>query len=303
MEILEGFKDVEIVYCKSCKKIFYRHKCIPVKEFKKAFNKYIKSFVRFNVEPEEFHADASVLDKLDESSKEGEVAIRVVSGYYDEEAVIPVLFRKIECAVCSRLKGGYYEGILQLRNEKSEMFGECKSEIEQSVHLREQVSITNKKKVKGGVDYYITDKKYLRSLSSNLHQKYGGELKISPHLHTTDRQSSKHVYRLNVLLRLPEFNVDDIIKSNGYYYKIASFSSDKVYGNNLEDGKSKPINMKDAERVAQRSDFKEVVVTKRKPHVEILHPVSYESVPVENNPEIKGRKVRIIILDDRVFAV
>ncbi len=303
MEIIEGHKDVEIEYCKNCKKIYYREKIIPLSEFKKAFTKYIKNHIKFNVKPDKFYVDDLVIDNLNKLPKSMEIAVRAEAGQKEEEGFIPIVFKPTECPVCSRLKGGYYEGILQLRNKENEGFEDCIKEIERNTQAKELVAVTNKINVKGGVDFYISDKKYIRSLANTLHQKYGGELKLSPHLHTSDRQSSKQVYRINALLRLPGFNIDDIIKYKGEYYKIVSFKSDKINAKSITSEKNKPIKMDEASKVAEKKDFKEVIVTKKKPKVEILHPETFESTPIENKKEVMEKKIPIIIINEKIYAV
>ena len=303
MEIFESYKDIEIVYCKSCKRIYYRQKLLPQKEFKKSFDKYIKEHIRFNYEPDEFYVEEGFLESFDTPLKSSELAVMAVYEGFKDEVIVPVKFKAIECPVCSKLKGGYYEGVLQLRNQENDMFEKCREEIEDSISEKDLVAISHKKKVKGGIDFYITDKKVIRGLANSLHKKFGGELKLSPELYSEDRQSSKKIYRLNALLRLPEFNLYDIVEHKGDYYKITSFSSGKITANSLHCCKNKTLVLSECNRVAQKEDIKEAIVTKKKPWVEILHPETFESVKLENEPKIVKDKIDVVIINERVYGV
>jgi len=61
----------------------------------------------------------------------------------------------------------------------------------------------NKKEyVRNGIDFYLTSQRYAQSLGKKLKKTFKGELKISSKLFTVNRQTSKNVYRVNVLFRL-----------------------------------------------------------------------------------------------------
>ncbi|MFW6013619.1 MAG: NMD3-related protein [Candidatus Nanoarchaeia archaeon] len=303
MEIFAEYKDIEIVYCKSCWKFYYRQRLLPLKEFKKVFDKYIKEHIRFCVEPEEFYTEEGFFELFNDPPKSAELAIKAVNGEYSDEVSVPVKFKAIECPVCSRLRGGYYEGVLQLRNTHNDMFEKCHGEIEQTIESKDLVAISNKKKVKGGIDFFITDKKTIKSLANFLHKKYGGELKLSPELYSEDRQSSKKIYRLSALLRLPDFNINDIVSHKGEYYRIVSFSSAKATGISLKACKNKTLELLECTKVAQKEDIKEAIVTKKKPSVEVLHPETFESTKLENEPPTEKDKIDVVIIKEKIYAV
>ena len=93
--------------------------------------------------------------------------------------------------------------------------------------------ITKKEKVRNGIDFYVTSKRYLQNLGKKLQNCFGGELKVSSRLFTRDRQTSKDVYRVNVLFRLPRFKKDDIIELKGNKIKVINIGK-KVFGKNIK---------------------------------------------------------------------
>lgn len=303
--MLLGHKPLEITYCKKCNRYLHQGRYLSKKEFLKSLQNIIEKHIEFGRKPDGLEIST---DFLDEPKKNSE--IEIVAAMHDgkkaveEHAMIPVRMAHVECRECSRLKGGYFEGTLQLRNKDNEAFNTVADLIEDHVYRRKNVAITKKDKVNNGIDFFLTDQKYMVALVKELHKKYGGETNITRKLHSTDRQSSKQVYRVTALLRLPGYNLGDIIRWEGELYKIISFSAERINAQHLLKGGTRPIKIGDAiEIAASRKDYIETLVIKRKPHVEILHPVTFESVQLANSSDASGKKLDIVIIDDMIYAV
>ncbi|HLC64843.1 MAG TPA: NMD3-related protein [Candidatus Nanoarchaeia archaeon] len=126
----------------------------------------------------------------------------------------------------------YFEGILQLRNPSKEIL----DYINKAEDASRKPMISQLKKVKNGFDVYFISNDTLMSFGRTLQQKFGGEMKTSARLHTRSRQTSKELYRVSVLLRLPFYNVGDVIEVKGEMYKVLLMGK-KVFASNLETGK------------------------------------------------------------------
>lgn len=126
----------------------------------------------------------------------------------------------------------YFEGILQLRNPTNELV----RYIEKQVKEKKNVFIVEKEYVVNGIDIYISSNKFIKSLGRKLQKQFGGELKISSRLYSRDRQTSKDLYRLNVLFRLPKYKKGEIVTVKGERIKILSLGK-KVLGKDLVTGK------------------------------------------------------------------
>ena len=128
----------------------------------------------------------------------------------------------------------YFQGILQLRDCKKEILDFVENQIEKAG--REDVYVSKKIKVVGGIDLYLTSKNFLRSLGKKLKNAFNGELKESEKLFSRDRQSGKNIYRLNVLFRLTKFKKGDIVEFKGKKVKIMGIGS-KVQAKEVKTGK------------------------------------------------------------------
>jgi NMD protein affecting ribosome stability and mRNA decay len=126
----------------------------------------------------------------------------------------------------------YYEGILQLRNPSKEVIERIKGLIQK----RKDVYIAKEEKVKGGIDFYISDWKYLIDIGNKLQKRFGGEIKTSRKLWGVNRQTSRKVYRVVVLLRLPIVKIGDIVEFRGKKIKILEFRK-RISAADTETGK------------------------------------------------------------------
>lgn len=134
----------------------------------------------------------------------------------------------------------YFEGILQLRNIGNEVAEFAVNEIKRN----ESANIAKIKKVKNGVDIYISPQKFLRSLGNRLQSRFGGQLTVSTKLHTRNRVTSRDLYRVNMLFRAPGFKKGDIIDYKGDKIKIVAVHK-KVFAKDIRTGKKLNISFKE----------------------------------------------------------
>jgi nonsense-mediated mRNA decay protein 3 len=126
----------------------------------------------------------------------------------------------------------YYEGILQLRNPTKEVIRAVRNMVEGN----DLIFTAKEARVKGGFDLFLSSQKIMQVIAKNLQKRFGGEIKISKKLYGIDRQTSKNIYRVTVLFRLPKFKVGDVVKAGNRLVKITKMGS-KVFGIDTEKGK------------------------------------------------------------------
>lgn len=134
----------------------------------------------------------------------------------------------------------YYEGVLQLRNPNEKVI----EFIRKALSEEKTVFITKETQVTDGIDLYFTSQRFLQCMGRMLKRHFPGELVLSPKIHTKNRQTSKDVYRVNVLFRLSRHNVNDVLSYRGERIKITNLGG-KVYAKSLDSGKKMSINYKD----------------------------------------------------------
>lgn len=184
----------------------------------------------------------------------------------------------------------YFEGIVQLRNCSHNDVKVVRDNILQAT------KINHEKEVRGGHDFYVISKRPLRKLMVELKNK-GCEVKMSKKLHTRDTKANKNIYRVSLLVRMPDVQRGDVVASKGAIIKVVSVSK-KITGLDVKTGKRKTVESYD-----NILEIKEAVVSKTRPYLEIIHPDTFQSVPVENQERVKSKTVKIVEVKNKVFIV
>jgi len=96
-------------------------------------------------------------------------------------------------------KDNYYEAIFQLRPYKKEIYDFIIKQIEKN-----NVLISKEVKLKTGIDFYLTSRKFTTKLGKLLQKTFKGKSTVSKSLYGTNRMTSKLVYRVTVCFRLKE---------------------------------------------------------------------------------------------------
>ncbi len=194
---------------------------------------------------------------------------------------------------------GYYEGIVQLRN--------C---TDDSIRLVRRLAkekmpnmISEEKIVRGGVDFYVKKKSFLRFVASKVQERLGGEVIFSDKIHGIDKLTSKQIFRETVLINLPRLVKKEVVVFDGNVYSVFSVNKTKI---TLEDlsKKNKVIVDYNKEKLEKIDKKHKTQVTKNTPQLEVLHPTTYDSVPVVNQKKLPvGKNVKVIIFEDRLFLI
>ena len=130
----------------------------------------------------------------------------------------------------------YFEGILQIRSEDVELL----NWIHKRIKLDRKAAVAKEKKVTNGVDLYMSDQHYLQNLGKKISIQFPGILKISKRLHTMNKMTSRHVYRVTVYFKPYPFKHGDTLSVQGESLKILSLGN-RVQVKNLQTGEKKFI--------------------------------------------------------------
>lgn len=109
------------------------------------------------------------------------------------ERSIPLEFRKTICEDCSRMSGGYYEGIIQLRGDRMKMAKYASMFIDK---LGKSTFIAKTEEKEEGIDLYVGSSKAVVAMMSEL------KLKTLITKKLVGREQGKRLYRTTFLIRL-----------------------------------------------------------------------------------------------------
>lgn len=140
----------------------------------------------------------------------------------------------------------YFEAILQLRSPSNEIINFVETEI-----IKENIHLAKTLDVKNGVDYYLADNDFAKSLGKKLQQHFGGVLTISATLYS--RRDGRDINRLTILFRALSFKKGDIVNFKGENYEIRS-TGKEIFLQRAKTGEKLRIKYKEMEQLKPARD-------------------------------------------------
>ncbi len=276
-------KPINITYC-SCEKYLKGKKWRPYKNLKQLIADRIRAQLP-GIKPnskdlEDLELDFKGFELPEEPGQRTEN--EVIARYKNEENVAVVVVKLSKCDKCSRQGTDYFEAVLQVRSSDTKILEKGVELLIQKVGALKHkgVFINKVKRTKRGFNLFITDKKHALRLGQWLYEELGGVFKTSPKLYSKDRQTSKKVYRLNILVRLPGFEKGDIILlSNNKVCAVRGLGR-KITLEELDSEKilKKYYSTLNYHVLARHKTY----VSRIRPGLEVINPLDYQSVPVKN---------------------
>jgi len=288
------FKELVFKICE-CDKYFYKNKWVKFKDLDDAIEKLVRANSSLKLDSVKAHlGEFEIKPGI---KKDITVEVKVKENIFD----LPCRIEVTSCPRCSKEGTQYFEGILQLRCSNDEVLSKVQAYVlEDSLKAKNKgVFINNVENVTNGFDMYYSSQKYIQNLGNKLQKHFGGILKVNPKLQTRDNQASKDLYRVNVVLHLPNFVIGDVIKADDKVIKVSGIGK-KITGTNLKTGKKEILNPNDYEVLKKQK----TTVSKKDPNLEVLHPITYQSVSIANpKKDLELDQEVDVVVDEEVFVV
>ena len=232
----------------------------------------------------------------------------------DEDSVI-VRLKNTVCKRCSRQLGSYYESIIQVRTGEKTLDDDLRDEVVRAVTASvETQSRTNRslfiskvQEVPGGVDIYLSSISLGKTLTRELSETYGAEVKESSSLVGVS-SDGQEVYRVTFLLRLPMYHIGDVILHKDRPYKLTAVNKNGGKMIDLYDFRETSIKKFELLNIKVLFKAKEVkeatVVSTSSGEIQVLHPSSYltKDVRIPKDSEI-GETVRVVEYEEDLLFV
>ena len=248
-----------------------------------------------------------------------EVVGEVEGTQIEETQETEVKILKTVCPTCSKLQAGYYEAVIQFRADSRDI---KKEEYEKADEVVERTLIKQSKKdklaycpqiakLKEGYDYYIGSLKTGRKVAEALKDEFGGTIKESPRLISEDKSTGKGLYRIWISVRIPEFELGDIIRYENKLLQVNDIDKNRVTCTDIKDSKKHSIplkHMEEIELVKKQDEIETTTIISKSPKtIQILDPVDYSAVDLEMKEELSdceiGDEIRLIKIDDYIYLV
>ncbi|MCL7413873.1 MAG: NMD3-related protein [ANME-2 cluster archaeon] len=234
----------------------------------------------------------------------------------ESQLVTEVRISKETCDACSRMAGGYYEAVIQIRAERrfpdkdeQQQMLELVGEVVERQYLRgDKLSfITNIQELPEGTDVYLGSNNTARQAVRTAVERFGCRYSESPSL--AGKKDGKDIYRITYSLRLPRLVPGDIIRV-GEDMVLVRRSGKMTTGINLESGlefSEHTDNLKDSHKVSGVEEAgNAVVVSMEQDTVQVMHPSSFKQVTIKKPAHFTGtagEDVRVILIEDRIFIL
>lgn len=220
------------------------------------------------------------------------------------------------CDTCSRISGGYFEGIVQIRADRriptKEELERCK-EIAEDVSARAQEKgdrlafIAKTEELGEGADLYVGSIKLGKQICRAVIDVFGGKFSESPKL--VGQKNGEDLYRITFALRLPEFVRGDIISVDDRIIEVQSCGK-HVSGIDLETGRRFIENFNDlmeVKKLSRREDaVSAVLVADEGKTIQVMDPETYETVTIKR-PEFlsaePGNEIKIVKTAKGIYVV
>ncbi|MCL7414946.1 MAG: NMD3-related protein [ANME-2 cluster archaeon] len=227
-----------------------------------------------------------------------------------------VRISKENCDACSRMAGGYYEAVVQIRaegrfperHEQQQMLELVDEVVERQYQRGDRFAfITNTQELPEGTDVYLGSNSTARQACRMAGEQFGCSYSESPSL--VGKKDGKDIYRITYSLRLPRLVPGDIIKA-GEDAVLVNRSAKMTTGIYLESGlefSQHTDRLKDAHKVADVNEAENaIVVLVEQDTVQVMHPFTFKQVTIKKPAYFKGtggEDVRVILMEDTIFIL
>ena len=169
-----------------------------------------------------------------------------------EKAELEVNFKKETCTVCSRMAGGYFAGIVQIRAAGRFPTDEEIAIAEKIAYssLGEADFVSKEVRLKEGLDIYVSSIECGRRISKRIVKKFGGSSSESQKLY--GRKDGRNVYRVSFSVRLPGLKEGETVAIRDTVISIEHVIEGKgIEGVDIETGEHVFLSKKEVMRAKQ----------------------------------------------------
>lgn len=216
-----------------------------------------------------------------------------------ETTEIDIRMHKDMCPQCSRLQGGYFEAILQVRKNGGHISVEELNEADDIVArqvIEERGNYVSKRiEHPTGVDYYIGDRGSASLAAKTVKQAFNATMDVSSSL--VGRKDGQDVYRDTYIVRIPAYRRGSYVEFDDTVYKVTDLGK-RVRLLNLHNGKRRSVYKEDMENatVIDVAPQGAVVLSESGGEIQVLNPETYETVVLAVPEDIHiGETVNVVI--------
>jgi nonsense-mediated mRNA decay protein 3 len=138
----------------------------------------------------------------------------------EKNVEVAVSLKRETCERCSRIAGGYYAGIVQVRAEERIPTDKELAQAEEIAYLSldEEDFVSKVQMLKEGLDIYVSSMECGRRISRGIVKKLGGGFSESRKLF--GRKDGREIYRVSFSVRLPGFKEGEAVTLDNHVITV-----------------------------------------------------------------------------------
>lgn len=209
---------------------------------------------------------------------------------FEKELRTRARVKNATCQRCSRVQGGYYEAIVQVRATRRAM-GPLEFRAIRALASRfierivaegdRNAFVLRDEAVDRGLDVYMGTTNSARMLAKAIATEFGG--KTTEHPKTVGQKDGLDLVRMTFAVKLPEYRVGDVVVLGEEPFRVSSIGAKTVQLIEIPSGKLRHAERAEVERalVLSPEDAREaVVVSVDARELQLLDPWTYQTVSV-----------------------
>lgn len=287
------FKDINIIICNSCHSYWYKNKWTKYDDVYAAIKKISMENVKAKIKVLKISKELKEKIYSYKAGIKEDIMIEMTREHQTFD--IPAKLEVTLCPNCSKKGTQFFDSIIQLRNCNEEILRFARNEVnkqnKKGIFINKEVPI-EKYSIKD-IDLYLTNQTYAKTLAEKIKKNFGGIIKKNAKHFSLNWQTTKTIYRLNILLLLPNYSKNDVIKEENHLYKIMSIG-DKIHVEDLKTKHKTSVANKDSYDILKPALFQ---VIKKYPEYEVLDPNTYYQAKLMNPSKALeiNQKIKVII--------
>ena len=215
---------------------------------------------------------------------------------YQQEVDIDLVINIGVCERCAKFTRGYFESIVQIRSDKRPINEEEQLLISSLIQQKKEEALGGDRMAyiskvvdqsKGGIDLYIGSEKFAKQIATFLAEHLAASIEYSTKLKSV--KDGKPLYQSTYCVRVPYFEVGDVVEYQGYPYQIMGINFGRVEIFNFKNQETKTLSLKESHpdhlRVLKKQDQfqKYIIAAIQPPNVSIMNEVTFETIDVDVN--------------------
>lgn len=228
-----------------------------------------------------------------------------------DEAVARVRVKRGVCDRCSRMFGGYYAAVIQMRATERDVLPHelqaahraVREELERARLAGNRAAFLAKDQAEhGGHDYYVGDIEAGRQVARVLRDRLGATVQESAKL--VGRKDGEDVYRVTFLVRMRRFATGDYAAVDDRVVQVQSTDRGNAIVVDLATHRRTRVPEERLRRIGGAEAVREAVLVSQDPrNLQVLDPVSHhtQDVPRPDGYSADGQTVPVLRFEERLY--